>query len=68
MFLECHRENEKIIEIACHEVIYVIMKDVVNVVLENTRGIAETKRHDYVFIEAIVSMENCFPFFTRDHT
>ena len=67
VFFKCRREDEKIVKIVCHEVIHVVVEDVVNVVLESTKGVTEIKRHDCVFIEAIVSVESCFPFFTEGH-
>ncbi len=62
MFFFVFGIDEDIIQICCGEVVEEFVEDVVNEVLEDVRGIVETKWHYQSLVESESGDEGCFPF------
>jgi len=56
--------DQNVIQIDCHTHIQHVHKNAIDEVLERSRSIGKSKRHNKPFIGAIASAEGSFPFIT----
>src|SRR5690242_1401601 len=64
MFSLVAREDQNVIQINDHKLIKILTKDIIHQVLEDCRGVRETKGHNNILEMTISSTECCFPFVT----
>lgn len=65
MLLKGVAVDEKVVEVSGNECIQEFAESIIDIALEQTRGIAEIKGHDKIFEEPISSIEGYFPFISR---
>ena len=62
MFLLRFGVDQDIVEVSCTGLIQKVVKEVVDIVLERGRGVAESEQHDQRFKESEARDEGRFPF------